>query len=178
MVRTALAKANAPFDPNAPAAATPAAVGRPVGTKKAKAVRDAAPAIEKIHSSILACIADAATHAATRVEQAAKMEEVASARWASVMERQDIKLDLIKANIVAKKRKEDLAILLVDTSGMDDDVKAWCAEQRATILAESRAPSARQPSTATPATATTPPATDASPSTATPPSPTDRKSVV
>ena len=76
-VRTALAKANAPFDPNA--MATPAAVGRPVGYKKAKAM-DAAPAIEKLHSSILACIADAYTHAATWAEQATKMEEVASAR--------------------------------------------------------------------------------------------------
>ncbi|KAK1649266.1 hypothetical protein QYE76_067071 [Lolium multiflorum] len=44
------------------------------------------------------------------------------------MDMQDIKLDLIKANIVAKKRKEDLAILLIDTSGMDDDVKAWYEE--------------------------------------------------
>jgi hypothetical protein len=34
------------------------------------------------------------------------------------MERHDIKLDLIKANIIAKKRKEDMAILLVDTSAM------------------------------------------------------------
>jgi hypothetical protein len=42
------------------------------------------------------------------------------------MERQDIKLGLIKANIIANKRKEDLAILLADTNGMDDDVKAWC----------------------------------------------------
>jgi hypothetical protein len=58
------------------------------------------------------------------------------------MDMQDIKLDLIKANIVAKKRKEELAILLADTSGMDEDVKAWCSAQRATILAESRAPSA------------------------------------
>jgi hypothetical protein len=56
------------------------------------------------------------------------------------MDMQDIKLDLIKANIVAKKRKEDLAILLIDTSEIDDDVKAWCAAQCATILAESRAP--------------------------------------
>jgi hypothetical protein len=63
-------------------------------------------------------------------------------------------------------------ILLVDTSGTDDDVEAWCAKQRATILAESRAAPAPQPSTATHVTATTPPATDASPSTATPPSPT------
>jgi hypothetical protein len=40
------------------------------------------------------------------------------------MERQNIKLELIKANIVAKKRKENLAIMLVNTNGMDDDVKA------------------------------------------------------
>ncbi|KAK1680988.1 hypothetical protein QYE76_041836 [Lolium multiflorum] len=81
-VRTALARANVPFDPNA--TATPVVVGRPVGNKKAKTMRDAAMAIEMLHSSISACIADAATHAATRAEQAAKMEEVAS-----VMERQD-----------------------------------------------------------------------------------------
>jgi hypothetical protein len=87
-------------------------------------MRDAALAIEKLQLSILACIADAAAQAATRAEQAMKMEEVASARWVSVMERQDVKLDLIKANIVAKKRQEDLAILLVDTSGMDDDIMA------------------------------------------------------
>jgi hypothetical protein len=35
---------------------------------------------------------------------------------------------------------------------MDDDVKAWCTAQRATILAKSRAPPAPQSSTATPAT--------------------------
>jgi hypothetical protein len=28
---------------------------------------------------------------------------------------------------------------------MDDDIKAWCAAQRATILAENRAPPAPQP---------------------------------
>jgi hypothetical protein len=59
---------------------------------------------------------DAATHAAKRAEQAALMEVVAAARWALVIERQDIKLNLIKASVVAKKRKEDLAMLLVDTS--------------------------------------------------------------
>jgi hypothetical protein len=78
------------------------------------------------------------------------------------MERHDIKLDLMKANIVVKKRKEDLVILLVDTSGMDDDVKACCAVQRTTILAGSQALPAPQPNTTTPATATTPPATELS----------------
>jgi hypothetical protein len=136
-------------------------------------MRDATPFIETLHSSILACIADTTVNAATRAEQAAKMEEVASARWVLVMEMQDIKLDLIKANIVAKKRREDLAILIVNASGMDDDIKAWCAAHRATILASRESSSTcAQPSTATPATATTPPAPNPSPSTATPPSPT------
>jgi hypothetical protein len=49
-------------------------------------MRDAAPAIEKLHSSIMACIADVVAHATTRAEQATKMEEVTSARCASVME--------------------------------------------------------------------------------------------
>ncbi|KAK1669607.1 hypothetical protein QYE76_057823 [Lolium multiflorum] len=86
-------------------------------------------------------------------------------------DRQDIKLDLINANIVAKKRKEELALLLADTSTMDDDVKAWCVAQRATILAKSQVPPAPQPITVTPAMATTPLAYDASPSSASPPSP-------
>jgi hypothetical protein len=41
-------------------------------------------------------------------------------RWASVIERQDAKLELIRANVAAKKRREDLSILMVDTAGMDD----------------------------------------------------------
>jgi hypothetical protein len=65
--------------------------------------------------------------------------------------------DLIKARVAAKKRKQDLAMLLVDTSGMDNGVKAWCADHRAMILTERRAPPAPQPrSTAAPATSTPP----------------------
>jgi hypothetical protein len=33
-------------------------------------MRNATPAIEKLHSSIVACMADAVTHAAKRAEQA------------------------------------------------------------------------------------------------------------
>jgi hypothetical protein len=48
------------------------------------------------------------------------MEEVTAVRWASVIQRRDIKLDMIKASVAAKKRKEDLAMLLVNTRGMDE----------------------------------------------------------
>ena len=121
-------------DPSAPAST--ASAERPTGTKKAKALRDT----EKFHTAITACITDAAAHAAKRTEQAIRMEELAAVRWASVIERQDLKLELLKANVATKKRREDLAILTVDTSGMDDEVKAWYAEQRGIILAERRAP--------------------------------------
>jgi hypothetical protein len=48
--------------------------------------------------------------------------------------------------VAAKKRRKDLAILLVNTRGMDNNVKVWCADQRAMILAKRRAPLAPQPS--------------------------------
>jgi uncharacterized protein (DUF2235 family) len=97
------------------------------------------------------------------------MEEVATARSASVIERQNITLDRIKANVAAKKRREDLAVLLVDIKGMDDEVRARCVDQRTMIMSERRAPPATQASTTTqPATSTptvieTPLATEASP---------------
>jgi hypothetical protein len=77
------------FDPDAAPAL--ASDGRPMGAKRAKALRDTAPGIEKLHSSIMACMADAASHAAERAEQAAKMEQVATVRWASVIEMQDMR---------------------------------------------------------------------------------------
>uniref|UniRef100_A0ACD5TNZ6 Uncharacterized protein n=1 Tax=Avena sativa TaxID=4498 RepID=A0ACD5TNZ6_AVESA len=150
--RTSLAKANSSnYDPGA----APSAVseGRPVGHRKAKAMRDAAPATKKLHSSILACMADAPTHTDMRAEQATRLEEISATRWASVIERQDIKLGLIKANVVAKKRREDLAILMVDTKDMDSEVRAWCVDRRALILSENRA-TANQNNSPTPATAT------------------------
>lgn len=155
--RRALSKAGK-FDPDAvPALASD---GRPLGNKRAKAMRDAAPGIEKLHSSIMACMADAASHAAERAEQAAKMEQVAAVRWASVIEGQDSKLELIRANVAAKKRREDLSILMVDTTGMDADVRAWWEAQRIAIRYEVRGPpassSAAAASTPPPAASTTP----------------------
>jgi hypothetical protein len=114
---------------------------------------------------------DVASHAAERAEQAAKMEQVAAVRWASVIERQDAKLDLIRANVAAKKRREDLSILLVDTAGMDNDVREWWKAQCTTILYEVQGPPASTlaaaastfpapEAKASPATATTPPVVD------------------
>ena len=61
-IRTTLSKGK--FDPDAaPALASDA---RPMGNKRAKALRDVATGIEKLHSSIMACMADAASHAADR----------------------------------------------------------------------------------------------------------------
>jgi hypothetical protein len=48
--RSALSKGK--FDPDAAPALT--SDGRPMGAKRAKALRDAAPGIEKLHSSIMA----------------------------------------------------------------------------------------------------------------------------
>uniref|UniRef100_A0ACD5UJP4 Uncharacterized protein n=1 Tax=Avena sativa TaxID=4498 RepID=A0ACD5UJP4_AVESA len=130
--RTALAKGK--YDPDAPPALSSG--GRPIEQKKAKAARDVALAIEKLHNSIMARMADAASHTAERVEQAAKMEQVAGVRWASVIERQDAKLELIRANVAAEKRREDLSILMVDTRDMDADVRAWWEAHRTAILCQ------------------------------------------
>jgi hypothetical protein len=61
--RTALAKGNTAYDPTV--SPTPATNGRHVGNKKSKTLRDVAPTIKKLHSSIMACMADAATHGAS-----------------------------------------------------------------------------------------------------------------
>ena len=55
-----------------------ASKGRPDGHKKAKAARDAAPAVTKLAASIESCIADVATNAAKRAKQT-------DARWAELM---------------------------------------------------------------------------------------------
>ncbi|KQJ88688.1 hypothetical protein BRADI_4g20543v3 [Brachypodium distachyon] len=137
-----------------PTAAPPAAAeGRPIGHKKAKAMRDAAPATEHLYTCIEKCMSDAAAQAAKRDELAAKREEVAASRWATVIKKQDDKLEILKANVLAKKRREDLLILTCDTTGMDDEVRAWYDGQRRLILAEARAP-ASAPQTAATATST------------------------
>ena len=160
-VRHSLGKGKA-YVPDAPAAG--AADGRPDGHKKAKAVRDAAPAAAKLQASIDTCIADAQTHAAAR-------EEKAEARWKALMANQGIKLDLLKTNTAAKKRNNDLAFLMGgNPEAMDPEVRAWFMAQRRVILSQiapAPTPTATATATADDTSSATP--DDTSSATITPP---------
>jgi hypothetical protein len=120
-----------------------------MGNKKAKQAREDAPAMEKLQSSIDKCIAGVAMNNAAREEKEVTREVKFDTRWAMMFEKQEVKIDLLKTNVAAIKRKEDLALLTVDTSSMFAEVKAWHKAQCETILAEMRPPPAS--STRTPA---------------------------
>lgn len=143
--RNALSKSG-PYDPKA--ASSAASKGRPIGHKKAKAARDTVPATERLYTCIEKCMTAAAAQAAKREELAAKREEDAASRWATVIKKQDDKLEILKGNVAPKKRQEDLLILTCDTTGMDVE---WYDGQQSLILAEARAPAS---STLPPATST------------------------
>ncbi|KAE8766606.1 putative methionyl-tRNA synthetase [Hordeum vulgare] len=69
-------------------------------------------------SLIEQCIIDAKSNAAKRKEKS-------EARWSALMTKQDTKLDLLKTNIVAKKKNTKLAFLMgAYVSTMDGQVKA------------------------------------------------------
>jgi hypothetical protein len=74
-----------------------------MGNKKAKLARDKVSAMERLQSSIDKCIAGVATNNAAR-------EEKFDARWAMIFEKQEVKIGLLKTNVAAIKRKEDLAL--------------------------------------------------------------------
>ncbi|CAM0885606.1 unnamed protein product [Alopecurus aequalis] len=169
--RQALTKnKEAVYNPHAPVAG--AVEGRSIGNKKAKAARDMAPMAEHLQSSIDQCIADAKSHAIVR-------EEKSEARWSALMKKQDDKLDLLRTNVAAKKRINDLAFLMwADTMAMDPLVRACFMAERTFILnqmpaqaANDEDPAATDPAAtedlATYATSTSPTAddlADASPS--------------
>jgi hypothetical protein len=144
MVRASLGKGkDVTFDPTAPLPA--ARQGCPeMGNKKAKQAREDV----RLQSSIEKCITGMATNYAARKKEAAR-EVKFDARWDKMFEKQEVKIDLLKINVAAIKRKEDLALLTADTSSMCAEVKAWHKAQCDIILAGMRPPLAT--STTTPA---------------------------
>ncbi|KAE8791333.1 putative methionyl-tRNA synthetase [Hordeum vulgare] len=62
----------------------------------------------------------------------AMREEKSEARWSALMAKKDIKLDLLRANVTAKKRNGNLAYLMgADMATMDPHVNAWTLRPRA-----------------------------------------------
>jgi hypothetical protein len=57
-----------------------------------------------------------------------------------MFEKQEVKIGLLKTNVAAIKRKEDLALLTTDTSSMCAEMKVWHKAQCDMILAEMRLP--------------------------------------
>jgi hypothetical protein len=99
------------------------------------------------------------TNGAAREEKEAAREVKLDARWAKMFEKQEVKIDLLKNNVAAIKRKEVKALLTADTSSMCVEVKAWHKAQWDIILAEMRPPPMSSTTTAAAASSTTMPAT-------------------
>jgi hypothetical protein len=66
-----------------------------------------------------------ATNYAVSEEKEAAREEKFDAWWDKMFEKQEVKIGLLKTNVIAIKRKEDLALLTTDTSSMCAEVKVW-----------------------------------------------------
>jgi hypothetical protein len=110
--------------------------------------------MERLQSSIEKCIASVAMNYAAREEKEAAREEKFDARWDKMFEKQEVKIGLLKTNVAAIKRKEDLTLLTTYTSLMCTEVKAWHKAQCNMIFAEMRLP---PPATSGPPPASNPP---------------------
>jgi hypothetical protein len=146
MKKAAAAAAAAYVRPHYPGPTAPlpaAGKGCPkMGNKKAKQTREDASGMERLQSSIKKCIVGVAMNYAMREEKEMAREVKFDAWWDKMFEKQEVKIDLLKTNVDAIKRKEDLALLTADTSSMCTKVKEWHKAQCNIILAEMRPPPA------------------------------------
>ncbi|CAM0912206.1 unnamed protein product [Alopecurus aequalis] len=132
------------YDPDAPAPA--ASAGRPEGHKQAKATKARALAVERVQAAIEQCIADANTHTLAKEKMAIAREEKSDARWSELMKKSDMKLELLKRNVAAKKRNTDLAFLQAgNPTTMTPQVAAWWKAECDLILNHMSATRAEEP---------------------------------
>ncbi|CAM0906061.1 unnamed protein product [Alopecurus aequalis] len=105
------------------------------GHKQAKAMKAEAPAAERVQVTIKQCIADANTHALAKEKMAIAREEKVDARRTALMKKSDMKLELLKSNVAAKKRNKDFAFLQAgDPATMTPQVAAWSKTECDLIL--------------------------------------------
>ena len=147
-VRCTLEKAKDTYKPDAPSPGAPE--GQPDSNKGAKKGKHADAATARAQESIEHCLADAQARAVLR-------EEKTEARWSALMSSSAIKLDLLRTNIVAKKRNTNMAFLPGEADMLqsnDEAVKAWYLAKRGLIL--NQLPSMMPPTPPTPPSPRTP----------------------
>jgi hypothetical protein len=115
------------YNPNTPAPA--ASAGRPeLGQKKLKEHKKAGHPAERLQASFDKCWADARAHAAGR-------DNKYDAQWKEMLANQGVRIALLKATSVAKKRNTDLAFLIGGNDAvMDEETRAWYDAHRQDIL--------------------------------------------
>jgi hypothetical protein len=105
------------YNPDAPAPA--ASAGRPeLGQKKLKELKKVGHPAEWLQASFDKCWADVRAHAAGR-------DNKYDARWKEMLANQGIRIALLKATSMAKKRNTDLAFLIGGNyAAMDEETRA------------------------------------------------------
>ena len=103
--------------------------GRPIGNKKAKAALAAAAKTDRVQSSIDKVLADVCSNSSLRREEN-------NARWATLMQKADVKINLEQKKAAVKKRSQDFMILTADVSNLDPLARAAHNMYRAAILQE------------------------------------------
>ena len=100
--------------------------GRPTWHKKAKATLAAAAKTDRVQSSIDKVLADVCSNSSLRRDEH-------NARWATLMQKADVRIDVEQKKAVVKKRSQDFMILTADVSNLDPLARAAHNMYRAEI---------------------------------------------
>jgi hypothetical protein len=132
------------YNPDAPAPA--ASVGCPrLSQKKWKELKKAGHPIERLQASFDKCWAGARAHATGR-------DDKYDTWWKEMLANQGVRIALLKATSMEKKRNTDLAFLIGGNDGqMDEETRAWYDAHCQDIL---RPSSTTSSSSSTPTAAT------------------------